>query len=310
MKKIESEIIYKQKVFQIQDYIDTHLDQNLSLSRISKISAFSPFHFHRIFKKVSGETCNDFIQRVRVEKACSMLTSNADLKIINIALCTGFSTPSSFSKAFKKYTNMTPSVYRKKYSLIKGKNGTFNDKEGKEAQSPGGYISDNDLESLYIRRKEMNVKIEEIGKNRIAYMRQIGPYGTDNIQLMQRLKKWAVTRNLLSDSTIILGIAHDDPKVTPLEKCRYDTCIVIPEEYELESNINETRIPGGKYGIMAVEHTSEAIAEGWEIIFSQWLPESGYQLDDRPIFERYTGGSVYTNIEPKTCEICIPVRKL
>jgi AraC family transcriptional regulator len=106
------------------------------------------------------------------------------MKIINIAMNCGFSTPSSFSKAFKQRYSMSPSEYRKLNTLNsddsgkdKSKIGTSINKIGKEINTPVEYISDKDLENLYNRRKKMNVKIEKLPAYRIAYMRQIGPYG-------------------------------------------------------------------------------------------------------------------------------------
>ena len=103
---------------------------------------------------------------------------------------------------------------------------------GKEPDSPIAYKSGTDSNYLRDRRKKMNVKIEKLPEYRIAYMRQIGPYGPGNAQVMEKLKKWAMTRELLTESAIILGIAHDDPEITPSEKCRYDACIVIPDVYK------------------------------------------------------------------------------
>ncbi len=310
MKKSRKRLVYEQRIYRVQDYISTHFDQELNLEKLAQISAFSPFHFHRIFKAIAGETLYDFIQRIRLEKSCAMLSSDNDMRIIDIALCCGFSTPSSFSKAFKQRYNISPSEwrngdYRKNSNSGKqiSNNGTYESKTGKEKHSPAGYSRENDLEQN--RRKKMNVKIEVFPEYRIAYMRQIGPYGPDNVQLMEKLKKWAAARELLAESAIILGIAHDDPDITPPEKCRYDCCIVIPDDYKPESNINENKLPGGRYAVYQVKHTAADIGNAWNDIFSVWLPDSGYQIDDRPIFERYAG-----TMEEVTCEICIPVKAL
>ncbi|MEM7737959.1 MAG: GyrI-like domain-containing protein [Deinococcota bacterium] len=157
----------------------------------------------------------------------------------------------------------------------------------------------------------MNVTLQTLPTYRIAYMRQIGPYGVNNAQLMQKLKTWAVTQDLLDASSIILGIAHDDPALTPADKCRYDCGIVLAADYNLDKRINETTFPGGEYAVVLLEHTAEAINTAWQQIFSTWLPDSAYQLDTRPIFERYMGASnADVTIEPATCEICVPIVKL
>jgi len=205
---------------------------------------------------------------------------------------------------------MSPSEYGKSKSSNNSKNGTADSKTGKVKDSRDVYISDNELENIYIWRKEMNVRIEEFPAYRVAYMRQIGPYGPGNFQLMQRLKKWAVTRGLLDESSIIMGIAHDNPAVTAADKCRYDCGIAISNDYKLEAEINENRMPGGKHAVFEIDHSSEAIARAWNEILTVWLPESGFQIDDKPLFERYTGASADVTIVPEKCEICVPVKSL
>ena len=167
MQKSEQRLIYERRIHRVQDYINTHFDEKLDLKKLARISAFSPYHFHRIFKSIAGETLYDFIQRIRLEKACAMLSSDHNMRIIDIALSCGFSTPSSFSKAFKQRYDISPSDYRagnydkksNKQSNLetrKSKNGTGDSNTGKESNSPVVYISDTDLEYLYLRREKMN----------------------------------------------------------------------------------------------------------------------------------------------------------
>jgi len=59
---------YNDRVNRVLDYISEHLDEDLSLSRLSGVGCFSPFHFHRIFQAVTGETLNSHVRRVRLEK--------------------------------------------------------------------------------------------------------------------------------------------------------------------------------------------------------------------------------------------------
>ena len=118
MEKSRQRIIYEQRIFCVQDYITDNLDLELSTEKLARLAAFSPFHFHRIFKAIAGETLYDFIQRVRLEKSCIFLSLNHNMKITNIALDCGFSTPSAFSKAFKQYYGISPSDYRKKIPVM------------------------------------------------------------------------------------------------------------------------------------------------------------------------------------------------
>lgn len=148
----------------------------------------------------------------------------------------------------------------------------------------------------------MNLKVETLPKYRIAYVRQVGPYGPTNIQAMEKLKKWAEENNLM-ESAIILGIPQDNPETTPPESCRYDACIVISEDVQLEKSIDESELTGGEYVICQVKHTSEDIQKAWSEIFP-YLQTGGYQIDNKPILERYTGDMLHNDY----CEICVPVK--
>ncbi|MGP7816557.1 AraC family transcriptional regulator [Niallia sp. 01092] len=149
----------------------------------------------------------------------------------------------------------------------------------------------------------MNIKIEVLPKYRIAYVQQVGPYGPANVQLMQKLKKWAAAKNLLSKTSIILGISHDNPETTLPNNCRYDAGIVISNDYQIDDFVGESEISGGKYAIFKVKHTAEDIQKAWSEIFYT-LSNCGYQIDSRPIFERYIKEMVSNHY----CEICVPIK--
>lgn len=148
----------------------------------------------------------------------------------------------------------------------------------------------------------MTFRVETIPNYRIAYMRRVGPYGTENGVVMENLKKWAMEKELLK-STILFAIPQDNPETTPPENCRFDACIVISEDYQLDPYIHEAELIGGTYFIYVIEHTAEAIQKAYTNIF-QVLQSHGYQIDfNKPIMERYTGNV----LDNPYCDICVPI---
>ncbi|MGE7837440.1 AraC family transcriptional regulator [Viridibacillus arvi] len=146
----------------------------------------------------------------------------------------------------------------------------------------------------------MNFKVETLPNYRLAYVRRVGPYGSANIEVMEKLKKWAREKNL---SSIILAIQQDNPETTLPEDCRFDACIVISEDYHIEDSICEGELAGGKYLAYEVKHTAEDIREAYANIFID-LQMNGYQIDNKPILERYTEEMVNNHY----CEICVPIK--
>lgn len=149
----------------------------------------------------------------------------------------------------------------------------------------------------------MKFKVEILPNYRIAYIRRVGQYGPANITVMEQLKKWAREKNLL-ESAILFAIPQDNPETTLSDNCRFDACIVIPNDYQADDSVLEGEISGGKYLIYEVKHTAEEIQKAYSDIFPS-LQSNGYQMDNKPIMEKYIGDM----ISNPYCEICVPVKQ-
>lgn len=106
--------VYDEKVATIIDYINNHLAEDLTIDALAKISYTSKFHLMRKFKELTGYSIYRYIMDKRLLKAKNLLLK--DLPITKIALDTGFSDYSSFSRAFKKFFKISPTAYRKQLS--------------------------------------------------------------------------------------------------------------------------------------------------------------------------------------------------
>ncbi len=156
----------------------------------------------------------------------------------------------------------------------------------------------------------MEMKTETIPPFKIAYIRHIGPYGSGNVQTMQKLKTWAKTNGRLHGNSIILGIAHDNPETTMPENCRYDTCLVISDndcassEAAGNEDVGLGYIAGGRYSVFKISHTAEAVQQAWFEIFPE-IARHGYQFDEtRTVLERYAVEMVNSHY----CEIYVPIK--
>jgi len=112
IEKTQANGDYAQRIDRVIDYLRGNLDRPVKLAELAQVACFSEFHFHRIFTAVSGETLNNFTNRLRLEKAARLLRYSGQ-SLTEIALDCGFSSSATFSRAFRSGYDTSPSQYRK-----------------------------------------------------------------------------------------------------------------------------------------------------------------------------------------------------
>jgi AraC family transcriptional regulator len=279
-----SRLEYTRRVNRVVDHIRQHLADDLSLATLARLAAFSPFHFHRVFRAVTGETVFGFIQRLRIEKAAVALCHDGERSVLEVALDHGFSSAATFARAFRARFGTTATAWRERTAA-----------KARKASKPIGKrrkaLAAAKAETRR-RAKEvaMNVQVRESPPCHVAYMRYVGPYGAHGIpELWMKLRTWIDARGLGSPDSITLGVAHDDPAVTAPERCQYDACVVVPPDFVPDRAVSVMDVAGGRYAVASFEGTARQIQGAWDRVFADWLPRSGYQPDDRPCYELYRG---------------------
>ena len=159
-----------------------------------------------------------------------------------------------------------------------------------------------------------NVEVKELQEMNVAYVRHIGPYQGDSALfegLFRRLMTWAGPRDLLADPKLqVLAIYHDNPEITDEDKLRTSVCITVPDGTEVSGEVGGMAIPGGKYAIARFELKDDEYGDAWNAVMGGWLPESGYQPDDRLCFERFHNDPKEHPEGKHVVDICVPVKPL
>ena len=104
---------YERRVNRVVDHISQHLGDALSFNALARVAAFSPFHFHRVFRAITGETLFGFIQRLRLERSAGTLLTAPDRSILEVALDNGFSSAATFARAFKAHFGMSATAWHR-----------------------------------------------------------------------------------------------------------------------------------------------------------------------------------------------------
>jgi len=313
MKNRKSQNEYVRRVNKSLEYISANIDRNLNLDQVAEVSHFSPFHFHRIFHGIVGETVNDFIVRKKMEIAINRLLCNPTWSMTEVAERGGFSSSANFSKAFKLYFGVSPSQIRNPDKLENSKIGKLSSKYGKEFDPKKLYsqfITDTSVfEPEKLEEFLMNVKIENWDEKRIAYLTAPDGYEVNAIfETWDKIINWAKAQGIKDQEKNRFAICHDNPVITPIEKCRYDASVEVSEEVNVAEPFVKSTIPAGKYAVAYYKGDGDKIANFYMELYSHWLPNSGFEPDNYPPVAHYLNDSRQDGFVEM--EACIKVKEL
>lgn len=300
-KQIQAD--YKNRINRVFEFIDKNLESDLSLNIISEIAFFSPFHFHRVFKFMTGETLNGYVTRRKIEKSASDLL-HKKITASEIAHKYGFSDNSSYSRAFKKYFEISPTEFKKQNPNRHSKIRQLKSKNGQEYPDYEKYICViNNLKNWI----KMNAKIEikEMPKMDLAYVSSIGPHNLENAYGI--LMQWATPKGLMNDQTKLITIYHDSFKFTEASNVRMSASILLDKDVETNGEIGQTSIKAGKFIVGSFEIVLNEFEKSWTGLFI-WMNENGYKKADKEPFEIYHNNFNEHPQKKAIVDFCIPIK--
>lgn len=293
--------LYKKRINKAVDFINANLDRSISLEELASVCFFSPYHFHRIFMAVTGESVFDCNNRLRLEKVAKLLKFSNN-SVADISYQCGFSSPATLSRSFKHYFGITPSAYRN-FKEIE------NSKIRKELFQVNAYHCPMNEDEF---AKDFPVKIEEFPQRRIAFVRVLNSFEEGVVLgVFADLIKWAKSVNLFQSETIF-GMSKDDPNVTPKEKYTYEVCITIPDDFKMDTEAHlETKVlPKCKYAVTTVSGDFNKVATAINYLFNHWLINSSYEPEHLPGLEIFKDNEHVLNWDHFNLDLCIPIKEI
>lgn len=292
---------YIERVNLAIDFVVTNLEEPLRLSDVARAAKFSPFHFHRVFQMLVGETIADFVKRLRLEKALAMMSHWRRASLTRIAVSCGFSSSSDFSRSFKQHFGAPPSTF----DMDSWRKSHRDDLEA---------LVDGESERLHLRRlaasrnpDRFRVKIRALPARHVAYIRVANPYqGSAVLDATRRLMAWA-ERNSLADGQW-LGYQWENPELVPLEFCRYHVAVEA-ERFSPTGEIGQFRFPPMVVAQVELRGGIDVELRALQWLYGAWLPRSGYVPDDQPCFEAWIGRPFAHGAEHFELNAQLPIRE-
>ncbi|WP_043612068.1 GyrI-like domain-containing protein [Ensifer sp. ZNC0028] len=253
---------YNKRLNRVVDYVYAHLEDDLSFDRLAEVACLSPYHWSRIYSAMRGETIVATIRRLRLQRAADRL-ANSDLEIEAVRARAGYSSTDTFGRAFKGAFGVSPAAYR-------------------EAGSHAAFRAAHATSET----DAFPVVIESLPERRCAGIDHIGSY-MEIDHAMGRLFAELVDRHSLPAEPAMLGVYFDDPDLGPEAELHSRACLPVATSVTIDAPLVETVLRGGPYAKLRYKGPYADMRGAYRWLLGVWLPASGYEPDDAPIFESY-----------------------
>jgi AraC family transcriptional regulator len=283
--KSDTRSFYQQTVQRVVERIVGNLDGALDMHTLAAEACLSPFHFHRVFRGMVGETPVELMRRLRLERAAWRLTKEGNPAITQLAFEAGYETHEAFTRAFRAAYGAPPSGFRhrkiKRVELAAPCGVHFS-----TSLAAGGAIP------VFIPcdsgGNAMQVDIISLHELRVGAVSHIGPYN-------QIASAFAKLGELVIDRTDLfmhayagmVAIYRDDPEATPPDRLRSEAGLILPVAAALPAGLAEHRIPAGRYARTTHIGPYTGLGDTWLRFMGEWIPTSGHRLGDGASFELY-----------------------
>ena len=260
-------------------HIQHHLDRTLSLEHLAALAHLSPFHFHRIFRGVTGESLNQHVRRIRLERAAHQLR-HTNIEIGQVGVESGYQAHEAFTRAFGSVFGCSPRQFRSE--------------PWRSVRVPAANnvhfvaADDHTLELVPVVSREQieGCAVVELAPIRAAAIRHVGPYQQVS-GAWGRLLDWVGAEYLFGPEHRLFGLSWDDPEVTPPDQIRYDACVEIDGTVTLPDGFERREISGG--GFVTTTHFGpyHRIGETYSSMLGVWAVAHGEPLGPEPSLEFY-----------------------
>ncbi|AFO88816.1 AraC family transcriptional regulator [Phaeobacter inhibens] len=274
---------YENRILRVLGYIYDNPEGDLSLDALADVAAMSRFHWHRVFRALTGETCAQAVRRIRLHLAATALVQGA-APIESIGRAAGYPNTRSFARVFAEAYGASPAAFRRKGRLLPP-NPTL--------MSQGG-----PMYPTIIRTEPART---------LAALAHKGAYSEIG-RSFEAFSALCTARNLWPQMRQMIGVYLDSPDTVPDAELRSYAGASTAEGVALPEDMEEVALPGGKTAVMTYKGPYSGIHAAYGDLFGAWLPRSGEEPADAPCYEIYLNDPHQVAPEELLTEICLPLK--
>ncbi|WP_171100165.1 GyrI-like domain-containing protein [Ruegeria sp. HKCCD7255] len=273
---------YEKRVLRVLSYIYDNPAGDLSLDALADVAAMSRFHWHRVFRALTGETCAQAVRRIRLHRAaCWLVQTNT--AVDKVAADIGYPNLKSFARAFSEAYGSSPVEFRKSGQFLPA-NPHF--RTGEYPMHP--------------------VETRTEPARRVVALPHKGSYAEIG-KKFEAFGALCEARQLWPQVGPVIGLYLDSPDAVPEDQLRSYAGAEFRGDATPEGMEN-LEIPGGKTAVLTFKGPYSGLHAAYHSLFGNWLPTSGEEPADQPCYEIYLNDPRETAPEELLTEICLPLK--
>lgn len=287
---------YNARMQRVLDHIDRHLDDDLDLETVSRIAAFSKFHFHRQFTATFGLSLHRYVQLARLKRASHRLARKDAQSVTEIAMDAGYDAPDAFARAFRQRFGQSPSSFRKSPDWVPW-------------LAAFGPLDNARSKLMQITYTPDDVMIRDVPPTPVAILEHRGDRATLG-DTIERFIAWRKAAGLSPATSPTFNIFRSER--TPANPADYsmDLCVgtdqpVAPNDQQMKAGV----IPGGRCAVLRVAHDTHNLEPAALYLYREWLPASGEEVRDFPVYcQRHLSFSPDATVHEVVVELFLPLK--
>ena len=283
--KASTQIDYQARIDSALRWMSARLDEEVAPADVAQAVALSPFHFHRIFRGVTGESVMQCLRRLRLEAAARQLWQR-EANVIDVALAAGYNSHEGFTRAFKDHFGEAPDTWRHQH------------REFVRVQSSNAALQP--LPAVEVR------DVPPVPFISMAYRGSFAEVG----QVWERFIGLAASLGIFTGSEQLIGRYPDDPDITPAGKIRFDVGLrgaFDAARTPLHPALHAETLPAGRWAVAVHRGSYATLHETYLSLVGGWVARNGYVLDDRPCLEWYLNSPATTAEADLRTEVWAPL---
>ena len=274
---------YQKRIRLVIEYIHDNPAEALSSEHLAAVAHLSPYHWHRIYKTITGESAAATVKRCRMHNAAATLL-RTDKSLAQVGTSVGYPEIHSFTRTFKNFYDISPGKFR-------------------EAQMQPEQAEDSpEVQAL----SNQTVLMREQAEACLVGSWHSGDYMTIGATFEKAMAQCAIS-GIMPEVPQSMGLYLADPDCTEEPELRSFAGVVMQKEVTVPEGLVTYNYPGGRFAVLTHHGPYALLSQGYDWLYSKWLPSSGATVRDVPCSEVYLNSPLDTAQAELLTEICLPI---